>query len=308
MIRSMTGFGRGEASDPKRTVTAEIRSVNHRYCEITVKMPRRFAFAEEPLKALIKEKAKRGKIELAITSVAAEGGDGADENDVRLNLALAKKYDGSLRELADGIGLSFALNDARDEPAIRHLALVAGMPDVLKLAPAEEDEELLLATLSAAVSKALDALAEMRAAEGKKLADDILARGETIRGTAAAIAERAPLVKEIYCQKLRARIAELIKGAAEIPEERILTEAAIFADKSDITEELVRLDSHTKQLAAIVGGDGESAGKKLDFLVQEMNREANTICSKANDLDITGHALTLKNEIEKIREQVQNIE
>jgi uncharacterized protein (TIGR00255 family) len=149
----------------------------------------------------------------------------------------------------------------------------------------------------------------MRAAEGKKLADDILARGETIRETAAAIAERAPLVKDVYLQKLRARIRELIGNAVEIPEDRILTEAAIFADKSDITEELVRLDSHTKQLAAIIGGaDGDSAGKKLDFLVQEMNREANTICSKANDLDITGRALTLKNEIEKIREQVQNIE
>ncbi len=308
MIRSMTGFGRGEASDPKRTVTAEIRSVNHRYCEITVKMPRRFSFAEEPLKALIKEKAKRGKIELAIASVAAED-DGADDNDVRLNLALAKKYDASLRTLADGLGLGFALNDARDEPAIRHLALIANMPDVLKPAPAEEDEEQLLATLSAAVTKALDNLAEMRAAEGKKLADDILARGETIRETAAAIAERAPLVKDVYLQKLRARIRELIGNAVEIPEDRILTEAAIFADKSDITEELVRLDSHTKQLAAIIGGaDGDSAGKKLDFLVQEMNREANTICSKANDLDITGRALTLKNEIEKIREQVQNIE
>jgi uncharacterized protein (TIGR00255 family) len=304
----MTGFGRGEASDPKRTVTAEIRSVNHRYCEITVKMPRRFSFAEEPLKALIKEKAKRGKIELAIASVAAED-DGADDNDVRLNLALAKKYDASLRTLADGLGLGFALNDARDEPAIRHLALIANMPDVLKPAPAEEDEEQLLATLSAAVTKALDNLAEMRAAEGKKLADDILARGETIRETAAAIAERAPLVKDVYLQKLRARIRELIGNAVEIPEDRILTEAAIFADKSDITEELVRLDSHTKQLAAIIGGaDGDSAGKKLDFLVQEMNREANTICSKANDLDITGRALTLKNEIEKIREQVQNIE
>ena len=308
MIRSMTGFGRGEASDPKRTVTAEIRSVNHRYCEITVKMPRRFSFAEEPLKALIKEKAKRGKIELAIASVAAED-DGADDNDVRLNLALAKKYDASLRTLADGLGLGFALNDARDEPAIRHLALIANMPDVLKPAPAEEDEEQLLATLSAAVTKALDNLAEMRAAEGKKLADDILARGETIRETAAAIADRAPLVKDVYLQKLRARIRELIGGTVEIPEDRILTEAAIFADKSDITEELVRLDSHTKQLAAIIGGaDGDSAGKKLDFLVQEMNREANTICSKANDLDITGRALTLKNEIEKIREQVQNIE
>ncbi len=308
MIRSMTGFGRGEASDPKRTVTAEIRSVNHRYCEITVKMPRRFSFAEEPLKALIKEKAKRGKIELAIASVAAED-DGADDNDVRLNLALAKKYDASLRTLADGLGLGFALNDARDEPAIRHLALIANMPDVLKPAPAEEDEEQLLATLSAAVTKALDNLAEMRAAEGKKLADDILARGETIRETASAIAERAPLVKDVYLQKLRARIRELIGNAVEIPEDRILTEAAIFADKSDITEELVRLDSHTKQLAAIIGGaDGDSAGKKLDFLVQEMNREANTICSKANDLDITGRALTLKNEIEKIREQVQNIE
>ncbi len=308
MIRSMTGFGRGEASDPQRTVTAEIRSVNHRYCEITVKMPRRFAFAEEPLKALIKEKAKRGKIELAIGVVQSDEA-GEDENDVRLNLALAKKYNESLHALADGLDIGFALNDVKDEPAIRHLALIAGMPDVLKLAPAEEDEAQILATLSAAVTKALDNLAEMRAAEGKKLADDILARGETIRETADRIAKRAPLVKEIYLQKFRARIAELVKGAAEIPEERILTEAAIFADKSDITEELVRLDSHTKQLAKIIGGaDGDSAGKKLDFLVQEMNREANTICSKANDLDITGHALTLKNEIEKIREQVQNIE
>jgi len=307
MIQSMTGFGRGEASDPKRTVTAEIRSVNHRYCEITTKMPRRFSFAEEPLKALIKERAKRGKIELALTVVQAGDAD-TDENAVQLNLALAKKYDESLRTLADSLNLTHALNGFHEETTLRHLMFIAGMPDVLRLVPEEEDEEQLLATLSRAVSDAIDRLLDMRAVEGRKLADDILSRGETIRNTTARIAKRAPLVKEIYLQKLRARIAELLGDAVTVPEDRILTEAAIFADKSDITEELVRLDSHTKQLASIVNGpDGESAGKKLDFLVQEMNREANTICSKANDLDITEAALSLKNEIEKIREQVQNI-
>ncbi|MBR5741717.1 MAG: DUF1732 domain-containing protein, partial [Firmicutes bacterium] len=262
MIRSMTGFGRGEASDPKRTVTAEIRSVNHRYCEITVKMPRRFSFAEEPLKALIKEKAKRGKIELSVSSLQNEMNADEAENAVRLDLALAKQYDKSLRLLAKELDMDIAVNDVRDETAMRHLALIAGMPDVLKVAPAEDDEEQLLATLSEAVMKALDSLSDMRAVEGKKLADDILARGETIRETAAMIAKRAPLVKEIYLQKLRARIAELIGDAVkELPEERILTEAALFADKSDITEELVRLDSHTKQLAAILNGAGdESAG------------------------------------------------
>lgn len=310
MVKSMTGFGRGEASDAKRTVTAEIRSVNHRYCEITVKMPRRYSFAEEKLKSLIKEKAKRGKIELAISVLQAEGSEDTGDNSVQLNIPLAKKYNECLDELAGELGLMNGYRSCVHEAQMRHLSLIATMPDVLKLTPAVEDEEEILRTLTDAVNNALDSLDEMRAVEGKKLADDILARGETIQKTADEIAKRAPLVKELYTERLRARIAELLgEAASKMPEERILMEAAIFADKSDITEELVRLGSHTKQLEQIIGSSkGEPDGKKLDFLIQEMNRESNTICSKANDLDITNHALTLKNEIEKIREQVQNIE
>ena len=182
------------------------------------------------------------------------------------------------------------------------------MPDVMKAIPDVDDEEEITGAILIPVEEAAANLENMRTIEGEKLAEDLLIKGEKINTRLDKIAERAPLVVVDYTAKLRERIAELLAGSAVVPEDRILTEAAIFADKCAIDEEITRLNSHLLQLKKIIGSDNEAEGKKLDFLVQEMNREANTIGSKANDITITNYMLEIKSEIEKIREQVQNIE
>ena len=295
MVKSMTGFGRGEYSDEKRSIACEIKSVNHRYSDINVKMPHRYAFAEETIKSLVKKVAPRGKIDVGIQVVNAT----ADETNLSLNLDLAKLYYEKLGDLKQGL---------EGIPGEADLRMIALMPDVLKAAPEVEDEEVILKALTAAVSDALEKFDKMRSVEGAKLAEDILNRNQTINNVRNQIEVYAPQVKVLYMQKLRDRIADLLGKEAQIPEERILTEAAVFADKSDITEELVRLKSHCSQLIDIIENSKEPIGKKLDFLVQEMNRESNTIGSKANDINITNNVLILKAEIEKIREQVQNLE
>lgn len=294
MIKSMTGFGRGEYADEFRTVTAEIKAVNHRYSDITVKMSRRYAFAEEAIKAVVKSYTTRGKIDVIINVDTTN----ADDNDVQLNLPLAARYYENLKALKE------ALPDLHGEIT---LPMVANMPDVMKSAAKAEDEELLLKELTEAVKAACVRFDEMRTVEGGKLIEDILMRNDLIEQTRCEIEEYAPQVAQNYFNKIKERIAELIGDNAVIPEDRIVLEAAVFADKSNITEELVRLKSHVQQLKKIAAA-GEPAGKKLDFLVQEMNRESNTIGSKANDINITNRVLILKAEIEKIREQVQNIE
>ncbi len=294
MIKSMTGFGRGEYSDGKRNVTCEIKTVNHRYADINVKMPKRYSFAEEKIKSVIKEQMKRGKADVSIMVENITEGDIT----VKLNIPIAEQYISNLRDLKNNYKLSGEIN----------LDLMASMPDVLKVIPDVEDEEEVWTVISQAVELAVRNLDEMRIIEGNKLAEDLLERGEKIRDVVKKIEERAPLVAKEYREKLEAGITELVEDKVDIPEDRILIEAAIFADKASITEELVRLDSHMKQLKSILTTAKGTVGKKLDFLVQEMNREANTIGSKANDLEITSLMLETKSEIEKIREQVQNIE
>lgn len=295
MIRSMTGFGRGEYSDGKRNVICEIRTVNHRYADISVKMPKRYSFAEEKIKALIKERVRRGKVEVSIIVENLTEGDIT----IRLNSPVAQQYIENLKELKERYGLTGEID----------LKLVSSMPDVLKAIPDVEDEEEVTAVICESVKAAVSRLDEMRTTEGAKLAEDLLMRGELIREIMKKIEKRAPLVAEEYREKLEARIRELVEDKVDIPADRILVEAAVFADKANITEEIVRLDSHMIQLKAFLTESGEgTVGKKLDFLVQEMNREANTIGSKANDLEITSLMLETKSEIEKIREQVQNIE
>ncbi|MDO4833694.1 MAG: YicC/YloC family endoribonuclease [Bacillota bacterium] len=294
MIKSMTGFGRGEYSDGKRNVICEIKTVNHRYADISVKMPKRYSFAEEKIKVQIKEKMKRGKADVSIMVENLTEGDLT----VRLNAPVARQYIDNLKELKDGYELKGDID----------LSLVSSMPDVLKVIPDVEDEEEVMTVISGAVDMAAGKLEEMRAAEGGKLAEDLLMRGELIRAIVKKIEVRAPLVAQEYREKLRIRISELLEGKVDVPEDRILIEAAVFADKASITEELVRLDSHMLQLKTFLTESDGTVGKKLDFLVQEMNREANTIGSKANDLEITSLMLETKSEIEKIREQVQNIE
>ena len=294
MIKSMTGFGRGEYTDEKRSIACEIKSVNHRYCEITVKMPRRFQFAEEKIKAQVKAVAPRGKIDVSIMVDEHS----FDSTDVSLNLDAARAYYESLTALKNEFpGLEGSVT----------LSMLASMPEVLKTKPADEDEELVLSELGNAVAAALEKYDAMKVVEGAKLVEDITARGQLIFDTVSGIEEYAPEVAKQYAVKMKERIQELLGDEASIPEERVMLEAAVFADKSNITEEIVRLKSHCAQLKAICGGE-EAAGKKLDFLVQEMNRESNTIGSKANDINITDKVLLLKAEIEKIREQVQNLE
>ena len=294
MIKSMTGFGRGEYSDGKRNVTAEIRTVNHRYSDINVKMPKRYSFAEEGIKNIVRNKIRRGKAEVSIIV------ENLTEEDltVKLNELVAKQYIDNLKELKTLYGLDGEID----------IRLVSSMPDVMKAVPDVENEDEVAEVIGKAVMAATDNLDKMRAAEGAKLADDLLMRGELIRGIVKKIENRAPMVVKDYTEKLYNRIRELTDGAVEVPEDRILMEAAVFADKSNITEELVRLDSHMMQLGNILSSGDGPVGKKLDFLVQEMNREANTIGSKSNDLEITSLMLETKSEIEKIREQVQNIE
>ena len=294
MIKSMTGFGRGEYSDGKRNVMAEIKTVNHRYSDINVKIPKRYSFAEEGIKNIIRNKIRRGKAEVSIIV------ENLTEEDitVKLNEMVAKQYIDNLKELK-------SLYELDGEIDIR---LVAGMPDVMKAVADVENEEDVMKVIEQAVALATENLDKMRAAEGAKLAEDLLMRGELIRGIVKKIETRAPMVVKDYTDKLYNRIKELTEGAVEVPEDRILMEAAVFADKSNITEELVRLDSHMMQLKNILSSGDGPVGKKLDFLVQEMNREANTIGSKSNDLEITSLMLETKSEIEKIREQVQNIE
>jgi len=294
MIKSMTGFGRSEYSDGKRNIICEIRSVNHRYSDITVKMPRRYSFAEDKIKQAIKSKLVRGKVDVSINV------ENVTESDViiKLNQLAAKQYFDNLTELKETFSLSGDID----------LNLLANMPDVMKAIPDVEDEEELTKAILIPVSEASANLEEMRAVEGARLAEDLIKKGDTIKGLLDQIEERSPLVVKDYTDKLRERIASLLEGSVEVPEDRILVEAAIFADKCAIDEEITRLNSHLLQLKSILTGSESTVGKKLDFLVQEMNREANTIGSKANDITITNHMLNIKAEIEKIREQVQNIE
>lgn len=295
MIKSMTGFGRSMYSDEKRNITVEVRSVNHRYCDVSLKLPRRYGFAEEGIVAIVKDYAKRGKIDvfIAVENLSDE------EVDIKTNLPLAMAYYENLVEIKEKLGINEDVS----------LGFVTNIPDVIKIIPHVENEDEIFNALSVPVREAMIVFDEMRKREGTNIKEDMLSRGDLIQAMCREIAGKETDMLANYKEKLKERIAQLLDSAVEIPEERIALEAAIFADKSNITEELVRMESHLSQLRHILGGGEEdSPGKKLDFLVQEMNREANTMGSKANDIGITNQVLKIKSEIEKIREQVQNIE
>ena len=296
MIKSMTGFGRGEASDGKRNIVCEIRSVNHRYCDINVRMPRRYSFAEEKIKSAIKETINRGKLDVSIMV------ENVTENDVniKLNTMVAKQYVESLRELQNEVPV--------DGDSSISLEYLASLPDVLRIVPDVEDENEMLKAILVPVRQAVSKLDDMRILEGEKLAKDLISRGNEIKSLVSEIEKIAPDVPRLYAEKLRNRIKDLLDGAIEVPEDKIVLEAAIFADKCSIAEEITRLHSHMDQMEVIIAEEGQPDGKRLDFLVQEMNREANTIGSKANDIGVTELMLKVKAEIENIREQVQNIE
>lgn len=292
MVLSMTGFGRGKAEEANREVSIEIKTVNHRYLDINLRLPRPMSFLEEIIRKTIQEKLSRGRVEVYASYV----NNAPNRVTVTLNESLAESYITGLKSLAE----KFDLNPNFDVSAI------ACIEDIFTITEAEEDVGLLLKLTEQALAEALDALGQMREKEGSYLAEDIISRTELINKMVTGIEKRSPLVVEEYRKKLEARMKELLKST-DLDEMRFNTEIAYFAERSNITEEIIRLRSHLNQLKQTMEKGG-AVGRKLDFIVQEMNREINTIGSKSSDIEITGMVVDIKSEIEKIREQIQNIE
>lgn len=291
-VRSMTGYGRGEYIAEERKFTVEMKSVNHRYNDMTIKLPRSLAGLEDQIKKRIMREVFRGKTDVYISFETFSAAD----VEVKLNEALAGAYLEKLFLLEEKFGLL-----SPDQ-----LSLVAKFPDVITVEKAQQEEGIIWEALSPALEEALEKFVAMRSVEGENLKQDILQKAEQIKKLVAEVKERAPLVVAEYQEKLHNRLQELL-GNVDIDPQRIATEAAIFADRSCVDEEVTRLESHLVQLRDILEGGGQ-VGRKLDFLIQEMNRESNTIASKANDLQIVKATIELKSEIEKIREQIQNLE
>ena len=292
MVKSMTGYGRARETLNGRDITVEVRSVNNRYLDCTVKMPRTYVFAEDAIKSRVQKAISRGKVDVFVTIDTTA----ADVSVVAVNEPLARSYYEALKSLKD----TFAL-----EGEITPVAL-AKFPDVLTVTRAEEDLEAVAADICTVLDKALQAYNEMRAVEGQRLADDISGRVSTIESVVTKVEERSPQTVAEYRARLTAKMNEVLQSTT-IDESRILTEAAIFSDKIAVDEETVRLRSHIAQLRTMLESD-QPVGRKLDFLIQEVNRECNTIGSKCNDLTIAQDVVNMKAEVEKIREQVQNIE
>ena len=292
MVRSMTGYGRAKQERNGRSITVEVRSVNNRYLDCTVKMPRAYIFAEDAMKALVQKSISRGKVDVFVTMDAVE----ADQTVVQVNEPLARSYYEALTRLQKMFVLSNDLSPVA----------LAKFPDVLTVTKAEEDLEMISADICAVLEEALGAYNAMRAVEGGKLAEDIGSRLDTIEAYTGQVEERSPQTVAEYRAKLTARMQEVLQSATVDPQ-RILMEAAIYADKVAVDEETVRLRSHVSQLRTMLESD-EPMGRKMDFLIQEVNRESNTIGSKCSDVAIAQVVVGLKAEVEKMREQVQNVE
>jgi uncharacterized protein (TIGR00255 family) len=288
----MTGFGTATAQTPGGRLSVEVRSVNHRFSEVQLRLPKELMTLEDRARALVQGRVHRGRLELIVTRE-----DGARRTrSVRADIDLAAAYAGALREIAGSVG-------AAGEVTLQQLAV---LPDVLRIEDDRTDVDLLWPALASAVGEAIEALVAMRAAEGRRLAEDLFTRLDTLASLLDGIAGRSKDVVQSYSERLRHRLAELL-GEMPVDEARIAMEIALLADRSDISEELVRLRSHLAQFHQTIGEDGP-VGRKLEFLLQEMGREANTIGAKANDLDITRAIIAMKAELESLREQVQNVE
>ncbi len=292
MIYSMTGYGRHCEAVGGWEVTVELKSVNHRYFEYSSRLPRTCGFLDDKLKALLQQRIARGKVEVYVSVEAAEVAD----SEINVNLPLAQAYVETLHRLADTLSV-------RDDCSVMN---VARFPDVLTVRKAEADEEALWNAVRQVAEAALDKFLEMRRREGARMKEDVLSRRLLLLQGVARVEERSPQTVREHMQKVEARMRELL-GTVTVDEQRLLTEAAIFADKIATAEETVRLRSHLDQLEQLLNAK-EPVGRKLDFLVQEMNRETNTIGSKAQDLQLAQVVVDMKAEIEKIREQIQNIE
>ena len=293
MIKSMTGYGRARETRNSRDITVEVRAVNNRYLDCTVKMPRLYIFAEDALKQRVQRAVSRGKVDVFVTVDASA----ADMTKVTVNQELAGQYAAALNELAEVCGPA----DYQASPET-----LARFPDVLSVTKADEDLETVGGDLCAVLDVALAAFNEMRGVEGARLAADIGNRLSAIEAYTGTVEARSPETVAEYRAKLTARMQEVLQSVSLDPQ-RLLTEAAIYADKVAVDEETVRLRSHVAQLRTMLESE-DPMGRKMDFLIQEVNREANTIGSKCNDVSIAQVVVNLKAEVEKMREQVQNVE
>ena len=292
MIHSMTGFGRRQAPWQDGSVTIEMRSVNHRFLEIACRLPRPLSHLEDSFKKAIQQRCTRGRVDITVTVQTGKGRAGG----VNLDLPLAKQYHLAFLTLKKSLKLSGSID----------LALMAGLRDVVSVSDQPTEDPKLAKIVQQLTTKALADLEDMRTHEGKALAEDMSARVQTIRGHKALIAARTPLLAQEAFVRMKARVEKLLGSETPDPP-RLYQELAVYADRGDITEEIVRLDSHMIQFEQTLNR-AESVGKTLDFLLQEIGREVNTIGSKANDAEIAGHVVQMKAELERIREQVQNVE
>ena len=288
----MTGYGRGEAVLHGRPITVEVRSVNNRYLDCTVKLPRIYVFAEDAIKAAVQSHISRGKVDVFITIGPSEGGDVS----ISVNRPVADGYYAALCALRDAYGL-------KDDISV---SLMSRFQDVFLVEKTQEDLEAVSADICSVLELALRDFDAMRLREGEKLGQDVLSRAASIEGLVSKVEVRSPGIVADYRARLTAKMTEVLQNT-QLDESRILTEAAIYADKVAVDEETVRLRSHLSQLRHLLQQEG-AIGRKLDFLIQEFNREANTIGSKCNDIETAGYVVDIKAEIEKIREQIQNME
>ena len=292
MIKSMTGYGAGKAELGSKTFTVEIKSVNSRYSDFSIKMPRIYTFLEDPIRKAASARINRGKVDIFVNVESS----GDDDSVVRVNTALAREYLEGLRALSEELKIS---SNTTAETFLR-------IPDVFSVDKADVDEALIQKTVLEALSLALDGFDAMRIAEGEKLSCDLKEHLEFIANATLEVEKRSPEIVSEYRNRIEERMRDIL-GSATYDEGRLLTEVAIFADKVNVNEETVRLRSHVDQFSSMLN-EGGSVGRKIDFLIQEMNREINTIGSKSNDLDVARIVIDVKAEIEKLREQIQNVE
>ena len=302
MIRSMTGYGRAQEQIDGRDILVEIKSVNSRYLEQNVRIGRNYTYLEEELKSLVKSRISRGKAEIAVSINLVEG----KKADILVNDEIVRGYIDAMNHYNATAGSDYVLAGDTMMGGTMRWATLVQLPDVFRVEKPQEDEEAIRKAVLSVAEKAIAAFVSMRETEGNQLHSDVLNRLTFIEQRVALIEEEAPKLTEKYRERLYSRISELL-GSTTIDEQRILTEAAIFSEKTAVDEETVRLRSHIAQMRDMLAEEG-SVGRKLDFLVQEMNREVNTIGSKVQDVNITSVVVDMKSEIEKIREQIQNIE
>lgn len=293
MLKSMTGYGRAKFEDENREISVEVKSVNHRYLDLNIKVPRLYAYLEDMVKKTAQSFLVRGKADIYISIKEKEGGDVS----ISPNMPVVEGYMKAAKAISERFGMDMSGLTLAD---------IMKLPDAVAADREEADADIISAQVNNTLKQALDEYENMRSVEGERLCADILERGKLIGTYVDFVEKRSPESVDEYQEKISQRMTEILDDT-DVTQQRILAEAALFADKVSVTEEIVRLRSHLKQLDSMVRGTA-AVGRKLDFLVQELNREANTIGSKANDYDIAKTVVEIKAEIEKIREQIQNLE